>query len=235
MGAVPLRDGEDVRRVHRVPAAGAPKRPASRVSVGVASRTSAPDVRIRTTASSRRAARRSRSTAGRRSRCRRPSRRCRVTSTSPRRAATPRRRRACDRGRRGSRTRTAGARAPRRHPGGGRGGRPTRRSGRGRRVRVGHPLGEGVADGDVTVHTAGDRHQGDLQSTGSAPCRASRSLARLNGRDPKNPACADSGLGARTRCTGCRVACGTSPRASPPQSTATRGPPAPRGRRWPER
>ena len=36
---------------------------------------------------------------------------------------------------------------------------------------------------------------GRRQSTGAAPCAASSSFARLNGRDPKKPFAADSGLG----------------------------------------
>ena len=37
--------------------------------------------------------------------------------------------------------------------------------------------------------------QGSSQSIGSAPCSASSALARENGREPKNPLCAESGLG----------------------------------------
>lgn len=36
---------------------------------------------------------------------------------------------------------------------------------------------------------------GSRQSTGCAPCRSSRSLARLNGREPKKPRSADIGEG----------------------------------------
>ena len=52
--------------------------------------------------------------------------------------------------------------------------------------------------GDVAAPDAGLGRQGvhgSLQSTGSAPCWASRSLTWLNGRDPKNPDRADSGEG----------------------------------------
>ena len=37
--------------------------------------------------------------------------------------------------------------------------------------------------------------QGSFQSTAAAPCFSSSSFARLNGREPKKPLCADSGLG----------------------------------------
>src|SRR5687768_17151656 len=36
---------------------------------------------------------------------------------------------------------------------------------------------------------------GNRQSMGAAPCAARRSLARLKGREPKNPDDADNGLG----------------------------------------
>ena len=36
---------------------------------------------------------------------------------------------------------------------------------------------------------------GNRQSTGAAPCPASRSFARLKGREPKNPRSADIGDG----------------------------------------
>lgn len=37
--------------------------------------------------------------------------------------------------------------------------------------------------------------QGSFQSTGAAPWASSSWFARLNGREPKKPLCADSGLG----------------------------------------
>ena len=66
------------------------------------------------------------------------------------------------------------------------------------RVGVGHAFGEGVADRDVSrpdPTVGGMRGHGSLQSTGLAPWAASRSLARLNGREPKKPPWAESGLG----------------------------------------
>ncbi|MFI7009510.1 MFS transporter [Streptomyces sp. NPDC050145] len=47
----------------------------------------------------------------------------------------------------------------------------------------------------VTPESPGAPSYGRLQSTGRAPWRASRSLARLNGREPKNPRSADIGDG----------------------------------------
>src|SRR5699024_3047662 len=61
-------------------------------------------------------------------------------------------------------------------------------------VGIDHALGEGVADGDVATPGMGSGH-GSLQSIGVAPWRASRSLVRLNGREPKKPLRADSGEG----------------------------------------
>ena len=67
VAAVPLGDAEDVGRVDRVPAAQVARAAAASAgSVGVASRTSAPLRRMRTTAASRRAAIASRSALGRR-------------------------------------------------------------------------------------------------------------------------------------------------------------------------
>src|ERR1700758_2452167 len=52
--------------------------------------------------------------------------------------------------------------------------------------------------------------QGSRQSTGCAPRSASSAFVRLNGREPKNPRCADSGDG----CTDSMVATRESPAAS---------------------
>ena len=79
------------------------------------------------------------------------------------------------------------------------------------RVLVAHALGEGVSDGDVAAPPArlalpgGRGGHVRLQSIGSAPCSRSRSLARLNGRDPKNPRAAPTAArGARSRSAGRR-------------------------------
>ena len=50
-----------------------------------------------------------------------------------------------------------------------------------------------------------DLAQGRRQSIGSAPCSASSALARENGREPKNPLCAESGLGWALSMHGCGV------------------------------
>ena len=64
-----------------------------------------------------------------------------------------------------------------------------------------------------------------LQSTGSAPAATSSSLARLNGREPKNPLLADSGLGCAEAMIGVSPSSGRSVPASRPHRIATSGPP----------
>ena len=60
---------------------------------------------------------------------------------------------------------------------------------------------------------------------GSAPCWRSSSLARLNGLDPKNPRCADSGEGCALLIQGTCPRSGSRAWASRPHRMATRGPP----------
>ena len=59
--------------------------------------------------------------------------------------------------------------------------------------------------------------QGRRQSIGSAPCSASMAFARENGFEPKNPLCAESGLGCALSMQGWGVSSGLSVRASRPQ------------------
>ena len=95
-------------------------------------------------------------------------------------------------------------------------------------VRVGHALGERVADGDVAGPDAGFGLCGghaNLQSTGRPPASTSSAFARLNGRDPKNPACAESGEGWADSTRGTRPSMGPSDWAWRPQRIATSGPP----------
>src|SRR5690606_15514877 len=106
--------------------------------------------------------------------------------------------------------------------------RPAPEPGRVGGIGVDHALGERVADGDVALPDSwlvgGDRH-GRLQSMGSAPRRRRWSLARLNGREPKNPEWADSGDGWADSMQGMPWSRPTRVRASRPQRMATSGPP----------
>ena len=63
------------------------------------------------------------------------------------------------------------------------------------------------------------------QSIGVAPDACSASLARENGREPKNPRDADNGLGCGLAICGMSPSIGASPCASRPHNTATSGPP----------
>src|SRR5690606_18330198 len=67
--------------------------------------------------------------------------------------------------------------------------------------------------------------EGSSQSTGSAPIATRYSLTRENGREPKKPRCAESGLGCGLSITGTDPSAARAERASRPHSTATSGPP----------
>src|SRR2546430_16429058 len=68
-------------------------------------------------------------------------------------------------------------------------------------------------------------YYGSFQSIPCAPCCSSSWLARLNGFDPKNPLCADSGLGCADSMHGTTPSNGLRLRALRPQRIATSGPP----------
>jgi len=93
-------------------------------------------------------------------------------------------------------------------------------------VCIAQALGEGVPDGDVSREQPRTGiGQGSLQSMGSAPCWRSSSLARLKGRDPKNPPLAESGEGCGLLMQGTCPRVGSRAWASRPHRMATRGPP----------
>src|SRR5256886_3803801 len=68
-------------------------------------------------------------------------------------------------------------------------------------------------------------YYGSFQSIPCAPCCSSSWLARLNGFDPKNPLCADNGLGCADSMHGTVPSNGLRLRALRPQRIATSGPP----------
>ena len=95
------------------------------------------------------------------------------------------------------------------------------------RVVVAHPLRERVTDRDVAGPDSRDGALAhvSLQSMPSPPCCTSRSLARLNGRDPKNPLLADRGEGWALSMRGTSPSRRPSDWAFLPQRMATSGPP----------
>src|SRR5215472_5055224 len=69
----------------------------------------------------------------------------------------------------------------------------------------------------------GGTGQGSFQSIGGAPCCFSNRLARLNGRDPKNPRSAELGLGWADSISGIPSSSDARLRASRPHKIATSG------------
>ncbi len=207
------------------------KRPASRVSVGVARRTSAPVARSRTTACSSRAPRSSRSTVGR-SRSLPP-------PTIETRSGLHRQGRlelGADDVVEGAPAHGEVGVAEGQVLGGGEGvevvGEPVGPSDVGvgaLGVGVGHALGEGVADRDVAgpdPALVGRDGHGSLQSTGAAPASVEQGVGARERARPEEAAVAPTaGSGAADSMHGMPGRCGARVRASRPQRMATSGPP----------